>query len=265
MPQQPARNRRTRAAIEQLESELLLGGKWLPKSQARRQVTSPSVLPTPVPSSHSPSAVSTAPPTSIAAKSDQLAQIARLIAQCQKCVLHRTRTHVVPGEGHAGSRIMFVGEAPGQTEDEQGRPFVGRAGTLLTNIIQAMGLRREDVFIGNVLKCRPPNNRDPLPDEIGACVGYLHEQIAIIEPEIIVALGAHAAHALLGNNTPIGQLRGKIYEYIPGDMAKAIKLIVTYHPAYLLRSYSRENRQRVWEDMQKVLMELQLPVPKKDD
>jgi len=255
MTQQPQRIRHTRTMIGQLESELLLGGKWLPKGQARRQVALPSGLPSPTPSASS---------SSPAAKVVQLDQIARLVAQCQKCILHRTRTHVVPGEGDPNSRIMFVGEAPGQTEDEQGRPFVGRAGKLLTNIIKAMGLRREDVFIGNILKCRPPNNRDPLPDEIGACLGYLHAQIAIIEPEIIVALGAHAAHALLSNNTPIGQLRGRIYEYIPGDMAKAIKLIVTYHPAYLLRSYSRENRQRVWEDMQKVLLELQLPIPKKE-
>ena len=138
---------------------------------------------------------------------------------------------------------------------------MGRAGVLLTKIIEAMGLTRQDVYICNILKCRPPGNRDPLPSEVGACREFLHEQQQIIEPEIIVALGAHAAHTLLETTTPIGQLRGRFHDYRSHPAAEPIKLAATYHPAYLLRNYSPENRRRVWLDMQMVLEELGLPVP----
>jgi DNA polymerase len=146
-------------------------------------------------------------------------------------------------------------------EDAQGRPFVGRAGQLLDKVITACGLKRGDVFIGNILKCRPPENRDPRPDEIISCLPYLQLQIEIIEPEVIVALGAHAARTLLNTNKPIGQLRGHFHEYYAGIGRAPIKLMATYHTAYLLRNYSQENRRRVWEDMKKVLAELGLPVP----
>jgi DNA polymerase len=156
---------------------------------------------------------------------------------------------------------VFVGEAPGADEDAQGRPFVGRAGQLLDKIIKACGLKRSDVWIGNILKCRPPENRDPRPEEIISCLPYIQRQIELINPEIIVALGAHAARTLLNTNKAIGELRGQFLEYYTGIGRPPMKLIPTYHPAYLLRNYSEENRRLVWEDMKKVLAELGLPVP----
>jgi len=192
---------------------------------------------------------------------DTLEAIAAEVRQCRKCDLGSQRTNAVPGQGHPKARIMFVGEAPGADEDAQGVPFVGRAGQLLDKIIAACGLQREDVFIGNILKCRPPGNRDPKPDEIVSCLPYLQRQIESIEPEVIVALGAHAARTLLNTNKSIGQLRGHFQEYIAGIGRPPIKLMATYHPAYLLRNYTPDTRRRVWEDMKKVLAELGLPVP----
>jgi len=195
-------------------------------------------------------------------KTAELEKIAEEVRRCCKCGLGSSRTHAVPGEGNPNARIMFVGEAPGADEDAQGRPFVGRAGQLLDKIIEACGLKREDVFIGNVLKCRPPDNRDPRAEEIIACLPYLQRQIEIIQPEMIVALGAHAARTLLNTAQSIGELRGRFHEYYPGIGRPPIKLMATYHTAYLLRNYSQENRRRVWEDMKKVLVELGLPIPK---
>lgn len=192
---------------------------------------------------------------------EELAAIAAEVRQCCKCGLGATRTNAVPGEGNPNARIMFVGEAPGADEDAQGRPFVGRAGQLLDKIISACGLKREDVFIGNILKCRPPGNRDPREDEIFHCLPYLQRQIEIIKPEVIVALGAHAARTLLNTDKPIGQLRGHFHEYSPALGQPTVKLMATYHPAYLLRNYTPDTRRRVWEDMKKVLVELDLPVP----
>lgn len=190
-----------------------------------------------------------------------LEEIAAEICRCCKCGLASERTNAVPGEGNPNARLVFVGEGPGAEEDAQGRPFVGRAGKLLDSIISAMGLKRSDVYIGNILKCRPPGNRDPRPDEIISCLPYLQNQLELINPEIIVALGAHAARTLLETNKPIGQLRGRFHEYCPGLGQKQIKFMPTYHPAYLLRNYSQENRRKVWEDMKKVLTELGLPLP----
>jgi uracil-DNA glycosylase len=192
----------------------------------------------------------------------ELEKIAQEVRKCRKCGLGSLRTNAVPGEGNPNASIVFVGEGPGADEDAQGRPFVGRAGQLLDKIIAAMGLKRSDVFICNVLKCRPPDNRDPRPEEIISCMPYLQTQIELINPEIIVALGAHAARSLLNNNLPIGQLRGQFHEYYTGIGRPSIKLMATYHPAYLLRNYSDDNRKRVWEDMKKVLAELGLAVPK---
>ena len=193
-----------------------------------------------------------------------LEEIAGCVRKCSACELAQSRTNAVPGEGDPRARIAFVGEAPGADEDAQGRPFVGRAGKLLEKIIQAMGLKRSDVFIGNILKCRPPGNRDPKPSEIISCLPFLQRQLEVISPEIIVALGAHAARTLLETNKPIGQLRGRFHEYYPSMSSAPIKLMPTYHPAYLLRNYSQDNRRRVWEDMQKVLEELDLPVPERN-
>jgi DNA polymerase len=191
----------------------------------------------------------------------ELEVIADEARKCRKCDLGELRTNAVPGEGNSAAKIMFVGEAPGADEDAQGRPFVGRAGQLLDKIIKGCGLKREDVYIGNILKCRPPDNREPRPEEIVACIPYLQRQIELIKPEVIVALGAHAAKTLLNTPKAIGQLRGLFHEYVPGIGHKPIKLMPTFHPAYLLRNYSEDNRRKVWEDMKKVLAELGLPVP----
>jgi DNA polymerase len=195
-------------------------------------------------------------------KASELEKIAAEVNKCRECDLGSTRTNSVPGEGNPDTRIMFVGEGPGADEDSQGRPFVGRAGQLLDKIIIACGLKRSDVFIANILKCRPPGNRDPRADEIISCLPYLQRQIEIINPEIIVALGAHAAKTLLNTTKPIGQLRGQFLDYYTGIDKPPVKLMATYHPAYLLRNYSPDNRRKVWEDMQKVLAELGLPIPK---
>ena len=192
-----------------------------------------------------------------------LEAIAEEVKSCRKCEIANSRLNAVPGQGNPKARLMFVGEAPGADEDQKGLAFVGRAGKLLTEIIIAMGLTRDEVFIGNTLKCRPPGNRDPKPDEIDNCWPYLKRQLEIIQPEIIVALGAHAARTLLDSKLAIGKLRGQFHEYRFSEELPPAKLMPTYHPAYLLRNYSYDNRKRVWEDMMKVLKELGLPIPNK--
>lgn len=194
---------------------------------------------------------------------DSLNLIADQVCVCRKCDIGSTRTNAVPGQGNPKARLVFVGEAPGADEDQQGLPFVGRAGKLLNDIITAMGLTREEVFITNIVKCRPPGNRDPRPEEISNCWPYLKHQLELIQPEIIVALGAHAARTLLNTQEAIGKLRGHFQAYTYSDEAAPAKLMPTYHPAYLLRNYSYDNRKRVWEDMCKVLKELGLAVPQK--
>ncbi|MGB3241644.1 MAG: uracil-DNA glycosylase [Candidatus Omnitrophota bacterium] len=188
-------------------------------------------------------------------KKTTLKEVDKEIAACQKCPLAQTRTNVVPGEGDPRADLMFIGEAPGGDEDRQGRPFVGRAGQLLTKIIESVGLKREDVFIGNILKCRPPGNRNPLPDEIAACNSFLLKQIDIIKPKVICALGKFAAQTLLDTETPISRLRGKFYDY------HGTKLMPTYHPAYLLRNL--QGKKDVWADMKKIAAELGLKIPPK--
>lgn len=183
--------------------------------------------------------------------------IAEQVAACSKCVLHESRHNVVPGEGSPAARLVFIGEGPGEQEDLQGRPFVGRAGKMLDKIIAAMGLAREDVFIGNIVKCRPPGNRAPAPTEAVDCMPYLQQQIEIIAPEVIVALGATAAKWLLETRDGISKLRGRFHDY------RGIPLMPTYHPAYLLRAYTPENRRKVWDDMLKVCDKLGITPPKK--
>src|SRR3990172_4835489 len=173
-------------------------------------------------------------------KAGELEKLAEEIGQCRKCGLGSSRTNAVPGEGNPDARIMFVGEAPGGDEDAVGRPFVGKGGQLLDKIIAACGLERGDVYRGNILKCRPPENRDPRADEIIACLPYLQRHIELIQPEMIVALGAHAARTLLDTTESIGQLRGRFHEYYAGLGQAPVKLMATYHPAFLLRSYSPE-------------------------
>jgi DNA polymerase len=168
------------------------------------------------------------------------------IGDCTRCPLHAMgRTQVVFGVGNPSARLMFVGEAPGADEDLQGEPFVGRAGQLLTKIIEAMGFSRADVYIANVIKCRPPGNRNPEPLEVETCQPFLFRQIDTIRPRAIVALGTFAAHALLGTDVPISRLRGHVHDFRNGS-----KLVPTFHPAFLLRS--PERKRDVWEDMKKV-------------
>lgn len=172
-----------------------------------------------------------------------LSGIAKRARRCQKCGLSETRTQAVPGEGSINAKWMFVGEAPGYHEDQQGRPFVGRAGQLLDGMIQALGMKREDVFIANVVKCRPPDNRDPSVEEVAQCAGYLHQQLSIIHPEVIVALGRVSAQLLLETDAPMSKLRQTVHYF--GD--DQIPLIATYHPAYLLRQPLEKSKS--WEDL----------------
>ena len=165
----------------------------------------------------------------------------RTVAGCTRCGLHATRTQTVFGVGHREAKWMFIGEAPGADEDRQGEPFVGRAGQLLNAMIEAIGLRREDVYIANVLKCRPPGNRDPQPNEVDSCEPYLMRQIELIRPRLIVALGRHAAHSLLKTEAPLARLRGQRLAY------RGTPLVVTFHPAYLLRNPI--DKRRAWDDL----------------
>lgn len=170
---------------------------------------------------------------------------------CTRCKLCESRTNTVFGEGHHQAEVMFVGEGPGQDEDRQGRPFVGRSGELLDKQITAMGFKREDVYIANVVKCSPPNNRAPTPDEADACWSYLARQIELVNPKVLVTLGGPAAKRLLNTTTGVTRLRGNWFEYTAID--PAIPVMPTFHPAYLLRAYTKENRMKVWSDLKAVL------------
>lgn len=176
---------------------------------------------------------------------------------CKKCRLCETRTNTVFGEGDHDARLMFIGEGPGENEDLQGRPFVGRAGQLLDKMIVAMGLRREQVFIANIVKCRPPQNREPAPDETATCTPYLTRQIEIIRPQVIVTLGRPSTQHMLQSKESMSRLRGHWHDY------RGIKVMPTYHPAYILRSYTEQVRAAVWSDLKQVMEELGLKVPAK--
>lgn len=180
-----------------------------------------------------------------------LESIREELGDCKRCKLHKTRTNIVFGVGNPNAGLVFVGEGPGEDEDLQAEPFVGRAGQLLTKIIKAMGLNREDVYICNVVKCRPPENRNPEPDEIAACRPFMEKQIDAIRPKVIVALGTHAAQTLLNTDKKITALRGKFHRY-----RDSIQLMPTFHPSYLLRNESK--KKEVWEDMKMVLKALGL-------
>jgi uracil-DNA glycosylase len=182
---------------------------------------------------------------SLQASTETLEDIRRDLNECRRCILHAGRSTIVFGEGNPKAKLLFIGEGPGRDEDLQGRPFVGRAGQLLNKIIAAMGYKREEVYIANVVKCRPPNNREPLPDEVAACTPFLERQIAAIGPKVICALGASAARHLLQTDVPISVMRGRFHDH------KGIQVMVTYHPAYLLRNPAA--KKQTWEDIQKVM------------
>jgi DNA polymerase len=197
-----------------------------------------------------------APPVSEEAPAPTLDEIRAHIGDCRLCRLCERRTRVVFGAGNPRARLLFVGEGPGAEEDAQGVPFVGRAGQLLTDIItKGMGLRREDVYIANVVKCRPPENRTPQPDEMAACMPFLEAQIACIRPEVIVALGATAVQGLLGEKVAITRFRGVWRNF------RGIPLMPTYHPSYLLRNPAAKGD--VWKDVREVMTRLGLPLPAK--
>ena len=177
------------------------------------------------------------------------------IGECTRCALHKGRNKLVFADGDPNARLMFVGEGPGADEDAQGLPFVGRAGQLLNNMIGAMGLKREEVYIANVVKCRPPGNRTPEPDEGNTCSPFLFRQIDVVRPEVLVALGATAATYLLGTRQPLAGLRGRVHTF------RGTKLIVTYHPAYLLRD--PRQKKEAWADLQIAMRELGLKPPAK--
>ena len=185
---------------------------------------------------------------------ETLADIRTDLGECRRCRLNRNRRRIVFGEGHPGARLVFVGEAPGREEDRQGRVFVGEAGQLLTRIIQAMTLTRDDVYICNIIKCRPPGNRNPQPDEIEACSPFLRRQLKAIDPEFVCALGSFAAQTLLGTTTPISRLRGRFFDY------RGMRLLPTYHPAFLLRN--PERKRDVWQDIQLLMAEMGLAAQK---
>lgn len=206
-------------------------------------------------------APSLAPPPAEGSRGEALARLrSRHDAECPHCTVATAHTQTVFGEGDPAARLMFVGEAPGETEDRLGRPFVGRAGEKLDEMIRAMGLSREGVYIANVLKSRPPDNRTPLEHEVAACGPYLEEQIRIIRPEVIVTLGGPATKLLLRTDQGITRLRGVWGElllptHVPGETL-AIPVMPTFHPAYLLRNYTPETRRAVWGDLQQVVSRL---------
>ncbi|HVB35313.1 MAG TPA: uracil-DNA glycosylase [Patescibacteria group bacterium] len=185
---------------------------------------------------------------------DTLDRIRADIGECTRCKLHQSRNRIVFGDGNTRAKLVFVGEGPGEEEDRQGLPFVGRAGKLLTQMIEAMGLGRQDVYICNVVKCRPPRNRTPEKDEMATCRPFLERQLAVIAPRAIVCLGSVAVQALLGTNEAMSRLRGKWFDW------RGTKLLPTYHPAYLLRNPAAKGV--VWEDLQLVMAELGLKPPK---
>jgi DNA polymerase len=183
-----------------------------------------------------------------------LEELRTVLGDCHRCKLCEGRTNIVFGTGNPNAELMFVGEGPGQDEDLQGEPFVGRAGALLTDIItKGMGLARSDVYIANVVKCRPPGNRNPEPDEIVACEPFLHRQIAVIRPRVVVTLGTFASQCLLKNRTPISKLRGHWHDY------RGVPVMPTFHPAYLLRNGG--DKRLVWSDIKLVMEKLALPIP----
>ena len=245
--------RRIRDALRELASEgvAYVGrGSAPPRAASPKPSTAGEVRPARASSGFQPRVAPLAPRAELSpeatAKARELAAVREDLGECTRCPLSEQRRSIVFGEGNPDAPVVFVGEGPGVDEDRSGRPFVGRAGELLTKIIESVGWTREDVFICNIVKCRPPGNRDPRPQEVATCRPFLERQILAIRPDVIVTLGKPAASALLGRPVAITKTRGIWQEW------RGIPLMPTYHPAYLLRNYTRETRQAVWDDLRAV-------------
>ena len=244
----------TRAVRQLLETESLLGGDFLPAGQ--------NPLPDVQPPDEAPTAGAE---MSAADKARTLAEMdSNEVKGCTRCALCDSRRQTVFGEGDANAQLVFVGEGPGHEEDKSGRPFVGRAGELLVKMISAMGLTRQQVYICSVIKCRPPENRNPMPYEIQACLPYLIRQLQIIAPKVIVTMGNPATQTLLETKTGISRMRGT-WRQLPvfASGLADIAVMPTFHPAYLLRNYSHDTRSKVWGDLQLVMEALELKPPEK--
>lgn len=241
---------------QRLELEKMLGTTGLP----RRKVAAPARKAAPPAEVQPPPTTATTDDPVVAA----LAAIEAEVKTCQKCRLREGRANVVFGEGNPHAALVFVGEAPGADEDRLGRPFVGRAGQMLNDIItKGMGIRREDVYIANICKCRPPENRQPSPDEMADCIPFLLGQLEQIGPRVIVALGNTAAQGLLNTTEGVGKLRGQVHPLKLPGLEQTIPVVVTYHPAYLLRNYSPDARGKVWDDIQVAMKLAGIPIPKR--
>ncbi|MCD4824660.1 MAG: uracil-DNA glycosylase [Phycisphaerae bacterium] len=255
-------------ARQLLAIESILGSDWLlPVSRNKNP------LPPLQPAEHTSTATATAEAPSptvgdTLSPEEKAAALAELnqseVNNCKKCPLHQTRNHVVFGDGDPAAGLVFVGEGPGADEDATGKPFVGRAGELLTRMIHAMGLDRQQVFICNIVKCRPPGNRNPAPEEVQACWNYLIRQLEIIRPRVIVTLGNPATQNLLQTRVGITKLRGN-WQRLPdiGNGLAGTPVMPTFHPSYILRRYTPEIRGKAWSDLQAVMQQLGLTMPKK--
>lgn len=249
-----------RQILGHIECLRLAGIEWLPLPLAgnivpafRQDSISTSA---PIVSPRAEPAISKPSETPLEQRRLALQVLAQEVAGCHKCPeLVASRTKTVFADGVPGVELCFIGEAPGGDEDAQGLPFVGAAGQLLNKIIAACGLKREEVYICNILKCRPPNNRTPLPNEAANCRGFLERQLDLVQPKFVCALGGCAAQNLLNTTVPIGKLRGKFHDY------RGIPVLVTYHPAYLLPHRSPDKKKDVWEDMKTLLARMGRPVP----
>jgi uracil-DNA glycosylase family 4 len=233
------------ALLEELVEE---GVEALPRAEAAAAApaaTRPHAQPAASPRADTPAMLLDTSPWS---ERPSLEQVRATLGECQRCRLSEGRTHIVFGDGDPHAELLFIGEGPGETEDQQGLPFVGRAGELLTQMIEkGLGIPRRSVYICNVVKCRPPRNRTPQGDEVAACSPFLDGQIAAVAPRVLIALGKPAASRLLGRDVPITKVRGTWHEY------RGIPLMPTFHPAFLLRQYTPENRRLVWEDLKAAL------------
>ena len=250
--------RRDRSAPEETSSSTF-------ESEIREEMAARKSAVVPAIAGNNLGAITSKPEQGVADPGAAIKLIREDLGDCTRCKLHQQgRKQIVFGVGNPRAELMFVGEGPGADEDAQGEPFVGRAGQLLNNMIKAMGLRREDVYIANIVKCRPPGNRTPEPDECETCSPFLMRQIATIKPKVVVALGATAAKNLLAMNSSLGDLRGRFYDFKPAGSDPSwpgARLAVTYHPAYLLRDPRQKGE--AWKDLQMVMKYLGIEPPKK--